>query len=45
MYRIRQLPVLQNEAIRTIRGVGEYDHPLIIPITSGNDSISLPVLA
>jgi len=27
MYRIRQLPVLQNEAIRTIRGVVEYDHP------------------
>lgn len=27
MYRIRELPVLQNEAQRTIAGVGEYDHP------------------
>lgn len=27
MYRIRQLPVMQNEAKRTIAGVGEYDHP------------------
>jgi len=27
MYRIRQLPVMQNEALRVISGVGEYDHP------------------
>ena len=27
MYRIRELPVLQNEAKRTIAGVGEYDDP------------------
>ena len=27
MYRIRELPVLQNEAQRTIAGVGEYDYP------------------
>lgn len=27
MYRIRQLPVMQNEAKRTIAGVGEYDYP------------------
>lgn len=27
MYRIRELPVLQNEARRTISGVREYDHP------------------
>lgn len=27
MYRIRELPVLQNEANRIIGGVGEYDHP------------------
>lgn len=27
MYRIRELPVLQNEAQRTIAGKGEYDHP------------------
>ncbi|WP_255602796.1 hypothetical protein [Pantoea sp. DY-15] len=27
MYCIRQLPVLQNDAIRTVRGVGEYNHP------------------
>lgn len=26
MYRIRELPVLQNEAQRTIDGVGRYDH-------------------
>lgn len=27
MYRIRELPVLQNEAKRTIEGVAEYDFP------------------
>lgn len=27
MYRIRQLPVLQNEAMRTIAGKGAFDHP------------------
>lgn len=27
MYRIRQLPVMQNEALRVISGVGEYDYP------------------
>lgn len=26
MYRIRQLPIIQNEAKRTIAGVGEYDY-------------------